>query len=424
MMRTACAAVLLAATAVTAGAGEVTVGGYVDVGWYDIGGGGTAAASNVADFAPSDPAFTAVGSTNGAQTRQGQQSFGVNEVNLYVQAELLDRVTAYASVDGIPTGGRGDASANGGVWTLGNAYLDFARPFDYPFTVRTGLQSCGFGLETCEVESNQKRSVSLSLLSPYATGGSLGVSAFGERGRLAYQIGYGNFDPFGAGAALTSATAATGAANVPTVMANMRPTNNAGVNVGVDNDNHRTVQGRLVWRLLEGLSAGVSGSIGKFAAPLATGDQERRMIGADASWAWGPWSLKGEYLTLDEDNASNGGADASQLRGWYVEGGYAFGAVAALGIPGGLVARYGRSEVEADEDMGPGDADADGYGGTQEIADVAQAVFGGWLDLSDAVRLKAEYQRNDESLLAPVGEARSAGESGNDAFAASIVATF
>ena len=430
----ALATAALVALVAPGAAANIELSGYIDVGWYDLEGAGTGAVAG--NLEQRSPALTAVGSTNGAQTTAGQQTSAVNEVNIDLTAELADNVTVFASFDAIPTGGRGaDATraggagdgvltgsgSNGGTLTLDMAYIDFQNPGAMPINVRAGAIPSVLGIEQREAESNQKRTISLSLLSPYTVGSVVGTGVYGSFDFINYQLSWTNTDPFGPGASLaTSAAIAAipvGAAAPRTDIATgagstLNAPNNNGI-TGVDADNNRTISGRLGFTPLEGLEIGVSGSIGKYAAPLATGDQERRLVAADLSYIWGPWSAKAEYINFDEDNSINAGADDGQFSGFYVEGAYEFGSVASMAKSGGLVVRYSEITTEVDGNSLPGGQ------GQSNFDDVSQVALGGWLDLSNDVRMKIEYQLNSEDTLGgnPI-------DSDNDVLAMSVVASF
>lgn len=397
---------------------NLEIGGYIDVGWFDVEGGGTGAVGLSAD-----PAAYAVGSTNGAQTTAGQQTSTVNEVNVDLTAELADNVTVFASLDAIPTGGRGDGSANGGTATLDLAYIDFQNPGAMPINVRVGAIPSVIGIEQREAESNQKRTISLSLLSPFTVGSVVGMGVYGSFDFINYQVAWANTDPFGAGAAFTDAAGAAGAAgtlnagqHTATALGSLRPNNN-GV-TGADFDNNRTIQGRVGVTPLEGLEIGVSGTFGDYAVKAAGVDRERRSVGFDVGYVWGPWSVKGEFLTIDEDNTVNARANDSQGTGWYIEGGYEFGSIASIARSGGLVLRYGEFDVDVDGDGVPGTL------GSVQILDVSQLAVAGYLDLSSDVRLKAEWQSNDEDGLLNAASATVPRDIENDVFALSAVASF
>lgn len=425
MKKSLCAAAVAVIVVAVPGAGaELKIGGYIDAGWFDMEGGGTGATGNIVQ---ADPALQAVGSTNGSQPTQGQQTFALNEVNLDFTASLVDGVTAYASVDAIPRGGRGDIFANGGTLTLDGGYLEWKNPAGLPFTLLGGVFGSVFGVEKREVESTQRRTVSMSLLSPYTTGTVVGAGVLGNVGFITYEAAWASADPYGTLPAFTGdlngdgvvdvapaavPTAPNTAAGAGAAIRLMPPSGNHGL-TGLDSNNNRTVLGRIGAKPFDGLEVGLSGSIGKYARPLVTGDQERRMVGADVSYAWGPWSMRGEYASIDEDNAVHAGADDSKHRAWYVEGGWTFGALASLRRSGGLVFRYGESETEIDGNSAPGGA------GRVAYDEYAQAVLGGWIDLSDGLRLRAERAWNGEDLLGG-----NAVESDNDVLAVSVVAAF
>lgn len=434
-MRKAFALACVAAVALVApgAAANVEIGGYIDVGWYDIEGGGTAGVSGGIVGQNGNPILTAVGSTNGAQTTAGQQTSAVNELNLDITAELADNVTVFASVDAIPTGGRAEASnegtavadgtstvANGGMLTLDMAYIDFQNPGAMPINVRVGAIPSVIGIEQREAESNQKRSISLSLLSPFTVGSVVGTGVYGSFDFVNYQVALTNTDPFGNDELYTN-TAATVPAT-PAILSELREMapENQGIS-GADLDNNRTIQGRLGVTPLEGLEIGASGSIGKYDVPMnvagITSDRERRIVGFDVGYVWGPWSVKGEYITVNEDNTAVPGAEDNEVRAWYVEGAYEFGSIASMAKSGGIVARYGNSQVSVD---GDGLRGTGGVGGEVEIADIDQIAVGGWMDLSTDVRMKVEYTLNDEGNNQFWGTQ----ESQNDVFAMSVVASF
>lgn len=413
----AAAAVALAAPAAAA---NVEIGGYIDVGWFDMEGGGTGGLFGGTATTNGNPAQTAVGSTNGAQTVAGQQTSILNEVNIDLTAELADNVTVFASFDAIPTGGRADATnvgnaaqPNGGATTLDMGYIDFQNPGAMPINVRVGAIPSVIGIEQREAEANQKRSVSLSLLSPFTVGSVVGTGVYGSFDFVNYQIAWTNSDPFGAAPIYVNAGAAPTPATISANLARIAPENN-GV-TGADNNNNRTIQGRLGVTPLEGLEIGVSGTIGKYAAPLATGDQERRLVGFDVGYVWGPWSAKAEYVSIDEDNNANAGVSDNKVRAWYVEGAYEFGSIASMAKSGGLVVRYSNETIDVDSDDNPANGNI-----SVEVADVDQIAIGGWVDLSNDVRMKLEYQINDEDTNPFYGTV----DPNNDVLTMSVVASF
>lgn len=436
---TLAAAAALAASAVPAAAVELKIGGYIDVGWYDIEGGGTLAGVpagstansgvNAGNPSVSDPALVAIGSTNGAQTTNGQQTAAVNEVNLDITAALSDGVTVYTSFDAIPSGGRNDAFITNGLLGVDVAYIEFKNPAAMPFTLNVGLVPTVLGYEGRVVESNQKESISRSLTEFLTYGLQVGASIVGKFDFVNYGVSWVNTHPFGPGnpaadvdgdgiadGMFTLSGATTAGGNLFQAVNSLRPSGNYGF-TGADMDNNRTVLGRLGVTPFEGLEIGANGCIGKYATPLATGDREMRLVGADVHYVWGPWEATGEWYNVDEDNAANAGADDSHYKGWYVEGAYRFGSIASMARKGGVAVRYGEASVEVDGDQAPAGV------GQVEILDISQLALAGWLDLTDEVRFKVEYTLNDEDLLRNTTGAFTGGVE-NDVLATSVVATF
>lgn len=439
-MRKSIALAVAAMTALPAPteAANVTIGGYIDVGWYDIEGGGTHAgvpAASVAnagvtagDPSVSNPSLVAVGSTNGAQTRAANQTFAVNEVNVDITASLVDDMTVYLSFDAIPVGSRTDAFGTNAL-SVDIAYVEFKNPAGMPFTLNAGLIPTVIGYEGRVVESNQKESISRSLTEFLTYGLEVGVGIVGKFDFVNYGVNLVNTHPFGPGnpvadvdgdgindGMFTRSAAAAPGDNLFQAINSIRPSGNYGF-TGADFDNNRTVLGRIGVNPVEGLEIGANGCIGKYATPLPTGDREMRLVGMDVHYMGGPWEATAEYYNVDEDNAANPAANDSQYEGWYIEGAYRFGSIVSISKGGGLSVRYGEANVEVD-----GDGAAGGIGDV-ELLDISQLALAGWLDLSDDVRFKLEYTLNDEDLLRNTTGVFT-NDVNNDVLATSVVATF
>ncbi len=393
MKRNLGALLLAALVALPASAAGITISGYVDLGYW--------AAQNPSDRL--DPAsgvklnpglsqLQAASATNGS--RNGNDQFALNEINIDLTAQLTSDITALVSFDFI----------GGAAPVVDYAYIDLANPGPFDLNMRIGRVPSVIGIEQRVSESNQGCFLNLSLLSPFTVGSQDGLNLYGSFNPVNYAISLTNNDNLG-GASMG--------------VAPLRPGNNNGaLGAVLDNNNNRAISGRIGAMPFEGIELGVSASHNVWAAPVGAGasapdnkNAARNLVGADLSYVWGPLSLKAEYVNVKEEQLYKGPAlggleNPIKLVGWYLEGWYDWSERIGMGV------RYNRVEIKQSRATGFSDL----------VADYSTISVAGAYRLADNVTVRVEYDKNDESVLNYVSA--SAGDIDNDVIAASLVASF
>ncbi|MEK8023948.1 MAG: outer membrane beta-barrel protein [Candidatus Hydrogenedentota bacterium] len=385
---------LACAIALPASAAGVTISGYIDVGYW--------AAENPKNSITASPRLQAATATNGSWN--GNDQFALNEVNLDISSQLTNDISAFASVDFV----------TGGAGAIDYAYLDIANPGPFDLNVRAGRIPSVIGIEQRVSEANQSKFVNLSLLSPITVGSQDGVAIYGSFSPVNYAVAVTNNDNFGGAqvmGALPNVAGYTPAA--------LRPGNNNGaVGTVADNNNDKAISGRIGVVPIEGLELGVSASRSVYAGVAAAGavvdkkNPTRNIVAADASYAWGAFSIKGEYAAVKEQPQNLIGVAAFadlNVRGYSIEGWYDWTSKFGLGV------RYGRMEVEQNGPVVTATTTGSAY--DYSTLSVAAAY-----KLADNVSARAEYDVNEESVLNYQGTAGR--EADNDAISFSLVGSF
>lgn len=373
---------LASALALPASAAGVTISGYVDIGWQSIeggrnfGGGGNSLGQ-------------AAGATNGANLA-GNDGFQLNEVNVDLSSQLTNDISAFMSFDAI---------AGAGV-AVDFAYIDFANPGPFDLNLRAGRIPSVFGIEQRMSESPQTKFINLSLLSPLTVGSIDGAAIYGTFSPINYALAVSNDDVAGAGNQIITAA---GAQSLPLAPGNNNGSANA---ASANNNNNLAISGRLGIVPIEGLEVGISGSLSSYSAPgNQPTDVDRSLLGLDASYSWGAFSLKAEYVKGDEEQ--RGAADAD-FRGFYIEGMYDISSKYSVGV------RYNDVKIEQ------ASAAAQGI-----VNDYSTISLAGVYRIADNVHLKAEYDINEEDIVnRNTGIGNTSPEISNDAFAVSLVGVF
>jgi len=386
-MRNFAALTLAAALALPASAAGVTIGGYIDIGYAGIEGGQDQGASG-------NTTTHASGSTNGSVT-SNNDGFNLNEVNIDLNTQLTNDISAFMSLDFIG----GDNNANGNDVSVDFGYIDFANPGPFDLNLRAGRIPSVFGIEQRASESPQTKFVNLSLLSPFTVGSLDGAAIYGTFSPINYAFAVSNADVRG-GNALQSANGAT--------ITPINPSNNNGSANGASSNtnNDLAISGRLGIVPIEGLEIGVSGSHSTYLArvdgSIVGGELDRTMLGLDASYSWGAFTLKGEYVTADEEVAAN--IRDAEFRGFYIEGMYDVSSKYSVGV------RYSDAEIKG------------GTGAQFPRADYDSLNIAGVYRVADNVHLKAEYDINESDIQTVLGTPGVDVE--NDAFVVSLVGVF
>jgi hypothetical protein len=342
--------------ALPASAAGVTISGYLDLGFIAAQGGRNY---------PTTPnnGVQATTSTNGGWNANDQ--FVVNELNLDLASQLTNDISMFVSLDSI----RGNAVS------IDYAYVDFANPGPFDLNVRVGRIPSVVGIEQRASESNQTRFISLSLLSPYTVGAIEGAAIYGSFSPVNYALAVSNADVVG------SRLGAVGSALTLLTPGN----NNGNANLASyrDQDNGYAFSGRIGVVPIEGLEIGFSGSMDEFDIARTVGsiNKSRTLLAADASYAWGAFTLKGEYGAVKEETV-NAQADL-EGRGYYVEGVYDVNSKWSVGV------RYSAIKLE-NAAVGPTNG---------VVYDVNTLAVAAVYRVADNVQLKAEYDINGEKVL-------------------------
>lgn len=402
---------LALAMAIPASAAGVTISGYIDVGYLG-GQNGNVPAATVLYTGPGQ----AVGSTNATYT--DNDGFSFNELNLDVAAQLTSDISAFGSIDFIPA--RGTAGSD---VVLDYAYVDFANPGPFDLNVRVGRIPSVIGIEQRASESNQTKFISLSNVSPATVGSMEGLAIYGSFSPVNYALAVSNSDNFGTDSMLTS----TGNNNM------WRPAGNnrgSAYRTGLDNNNSKSISGRLGVVPIEGLEVGVSGSWGKWAAPAAAAgvagsaqgnNANRSLFGVDLSYVWGALTIKGEYAQVTEDQTSNLGSTTAgnanqelRMKAWYIEAMYDINSKYSVG------ARWNENKLT--QQSYPNQI----FGGQSNVAAYNTLTVAGDMRITDNVVLKGEYSFNDEDLIygQSVPGQQATNKIKNDAYALSLVGSF
>lgn len=361
--------------ALPASAAGVTISGYLDLGFI---------AAQPATTSAGVQQGQAVGSTNGQWN--GNDEFNLNELNVDLASQLTNDISMFGSLDFV-----------GNAVSIDYAYVDFANPGPFDLNLRVGRIPSVIGIEQRVSESNQTKFVNLSLLSPYTVGAIEGAAIYGSFSPVNYAVAISNSD------IVDNTGGAVRLGNILT------PGNqNGAANAASNNEdnNKYAISGRLGVVPIEGLEIGVYGSWDRFNAVNVAKDLERDVLGVDASYSWGAFTLKGEYLAVGE------GADAAafiadrKVRGFYVEGVYDVNSKWSVG------ARYAGVKDER-------------AGAANPIFDINTISLASVYRLADNVQLKAQYDINDEKVI----NNNAVGAGGNpdirnNVLALSLVASF
>lgn len=374
---------LAATLAAPASAAGVTISGYVDLGYI------------AAEGSRGGNGGQASGSANGNYTNQ--DGFVVNEVNLDLSSQLTNDISAFVSVDAIPDQNFASALA------IDYAYLDIANPGPFDLNLRVGRIPSVMGIAQRNSESPQTKFVSLPLTSIYNVGSYDGAAIYGSFSPINYALAVTNGDLLNQAELDASAFGN-----------NLRPGNNNGSANGAsfNTDNALAISGRLGVVPIEGLEIGISGSHTNYAKLIGApgfgtnraNDLDRSMVGVDASYAWGAWNFKGEWVRVEEDDLNALGQNLNNDgTAWYIEALYDMNEKLSLG------ARYNESSVDQAPRVG-----------NTDLHDVSTIQIAGTYRISDNVLFKAEYAINDEDVL----NGNRNNELSNDVLAFSLVGSF
>lgn len=392
---------LAALTALPASAASVTISGYIDVGYIAAEGG-----RGVAGAAGGQGA--ASGSTSG--TINPSDGFALNEVNVDIAAQLTNDISSFVSLDWTPLGSNNNAgtiaagTGNGTDVTVDFAYLDIANPGPFDLNIRAGRIPSVIGIAQRNSESPQTKFINMPQSSPYTVGSLDGVAVYGSFNPINYAVSVTNDDLRG-----TNELDVINSANVG--VAGVGPSNSNGTAgaTGLDNNNNFAVSGRIGVVPIEGLEVGVSGGVSKYAPGTTAGhkDLERSTYGFDASYAFGAWSFKGEYVKVQEDDIDAAIRGDHDLSSWYLEAVYDLSSKYSVGV------RYNETDMNSN---------FAGQAATAKAYEISAIQVAGVYRVSDNVHAKAEYTINDEdvrnysTVINP--------EIGNDVLAFSLVGAF
>lgn len=403
-MKKFAALTLAAALALPASAAGVTIGGYIDVGYAAIEGG--ALLNNT------QTRGQASGSTNGT-VNSNNDGFNLNEVNIDLNAQLTNDISAFMSLDF--TGGTGATGQTGtGDVSVDYGYIDFANPGPFDLNLRVGRIPSVFGIEQRASESPQTKFINLSLVSPFTVGATDGLAIYGTFSPINYAFAVSNADVRGLNPLVVDATNTS--VTVPTGIFPIAPGNNNGTaNVASGNNNNDlAVSGRLGIVPIEGLEIGGSASYSTWnTAPNLGGqdDRDRTVYGLDASYSWGAFTLKGEYVKAGEEivDPSNASPREADFRGFYIEGMYDVSSKYSVGV------RYSDAEISG------GNTTA---GAVLLEADYSTLNIAGVYRVADNVQLKAEYDINRTDVRQSTNASIPGIALENDVFAVSLVGSF
>ena len=315
-------------------------------------------------------------------------------MNIDLSSQLTNDINAFVSLDvNTPT----NAAA-----VVDYAYIDFANPGPFDLNVRAGRIPSVIGIEQRASESNQTKFINLSLLSPLTVGSVDGAAVYGSFSPVNYAIAISNYDL--AGPAAITKTAA------------LPPSNNNGVIVAVaaENNNDFAISGRIGVIPIEGLEVGVSAArdiYQRFPPTDIPTNPIRTLLGVDVSYSWGALTLKGEYVSAKEEQTAAVGATKPsdvKVSAYYVKGLYDLTSKLTLGV------RYNVVKVTQNN--------VNNINWSDKLADYNTLSFAGCYKVADNVLLKAEYDRNDESVMGYTSQAGI--ENDNDVIALSLVGSF
>jgi hypothetical protein len=275
----------------------VTVGGYVDFGFFATTGDGT---GFVQDLGPNRhfpgeadkfawvflgdllaPAVNSrgepasLGNAPGVSRydgihSNGAPSFIVNEVNLTLNAAVADNALATASVDFMPRSGT-DFSL-GDVFEVDIAQLEWMPGLQRRTSIFVGKMESLLGIEYRDRKANQRFGITPSLIARYTTGTPLGL-------KFRSKLGNGDW--------LTIAGAVTnGSSTIEMFHFYDETDSNAG----------KTVSGRIAVAPARAFEVGVSGEYGAQDHALDSSNP-LWFLGADVQAHLGRLELKGEWLT-------------------------------------------------------------------------------------------------------------------------------
>ena len=275
----------------------VTVGGYVDFGFFATTGDGTGFVQDLPpdQHFPGDdkryawvflgdllaPAVNSrgepasLGNAPGVSRYDGIHSHGapsfiVNEVNLTLNAAIADNALATASVDFMPRSGS-DFSL-GDVFEVDLAQLEWMPGLQRRTSIFAGKMESLLGIEYRERKSNQRFGITPSLIARYTTGTPLG---------LKFRSKLGDGDWFTIAGAVTN-----GSSTIEMFHFYDETDSNAG----------KTVSGRVAVAPTRAFELGVSGEYGAQDHALDSGSP-LWFVGADVQAHLGRLELKGEWLT-------------------------------------------------------------------------------------------------------------------------------
>ncbi len=370
------AALLFMALMPAVSGAAVSISGYLDVGYI-------AAEGGVPFAGYASNRLQASGATAG--NWDNDDGFALNDLNIDINATFTDSIKGYASWN----------FGTGGASVVDFAEIDFYDPFPMVKKLSVGRQGSVVGIEQRVSESNLNKFINMTLLSPWTVGSIDGLAIYGSFSPVDYQLAVSNSDNID----LTGAGMGT----------NIRPPAIAGAaGAFPENNNDKAVSGRIGVKPIEGLEVGVSGSYNPWVNGGVTGTNlPRTLVGVDAGYTWGALGLKGEYITVSEEQTNNN----PQIRasGFYVEGLYDWSARLALGV------RYANMEIE--QGILGGNAIASQYSTTS---------FAACYKIADSVLFKAEYDINQEKMVnrTVVPSSVISNKSDNNVFALSLVGTF
>jgi hypothetical protein len=371
----------------------VTVGGYVDFGFFAVSGDGT---GFVQDEGPNRrfpgyasqyswvflgdllaPAVNSrgepasLGNAPGVDRTDsvnstGAPSFIVNEVNLTLNAAVADSALATASMDFLPRSGT--AFSLGDAFEVDLAQLEWMPGLERRTSIFVGKMESVLGIEYRDRKSNQRFGVTPSLIARYTTGTPLGVKV---RSKL------------GAGDWLVLAGAVTnGSSTIEQFHFYDEIDSNAG----------KTLSGRVSVAPVPALELGVSGEYGAQDHALDSSGA-LWFFGADAQAHLGRLELKGEWLIGRGAGEGLAVYDTAHrpygLRlnaGAYVEGDFMLTPLFGL---------LGRAELR-DARVWLGDAQSPMGGERLYITKGWRATGGVRFAVNEHVTVKAEYLHNGE----------------------------
>lgn len=385
----------------------VEIGGFVDIGLFDVEGNGTVTPANGPNagvrcgMIGADPS-TAGAMRNGANDA-GNTTFAINWVRIALTEDLTDNISVTVHLD----------SNNSAAVTVTKAYVDFVNPGPADITLRVGEHMSILGLEPRTSTSPSRDAISMTMLSNWTVGTQSGVAILGSFAPLNYAFSVVN-DAYGGVEDRNGADAVSG-----------------------NDDNQMTFAGNIGVVPIEGLELGVFAEFGANAntneavntftnnnSPGVTGnDSDHELWGVYGEYAYGPFKVNGEYIKDDEELSTQVlGVDDNSVEAWYIYGSYDVTSELTLWL------RYGEAEYEGEilaGTAGNGNANATAFS-NEQIPDQERFAFGASYAIADNVTVKVEYQDNDEedvnannNIAAIVGA-----DVDNDVLAGSLVVSF